>query len=187
MSDETGGGAPSDSVRRAAPSDETRPAAPSLDGPVVLFDGVCNLCAGTVRFIIPRDRHRRFRFASLQSDAGRRILAAAGATPSQPTEARTLDDPPPTDEPPPSLVLVANGRTYLRSTAALRIAAGLGGGWPLLAAFLVIPAPLRDLAYGFVARNRYRWFGRETACDVPRIDEGWRFIDTSVEEARHST
>ena len=157
-------------------SDATKPGAPNLDGPVVLFDGVCNLCAGAVRFIIPRDRRGRFRFASLQSDAGHRILAAAGAPPL-----------PDAGEPPASLILVANGRIHTRSGAALRIAAGLDGGWPLLAAFLAIPAPLRDLAYGFVARNRYRWFGRETACDVPRIDEGWRFIDTSVEEARHST
>ncbi|MYH08810.1 MAG: DUF393 domain-containing protein [Gemmatimonadales bacterium] len=138
---------------------------PGPEGPIVLFDGVCNLCAGAVRFIIPRDRCGRFRFAALQSDAGRRILAATGV------------ETPGADEPPESLILVADRRTYARSGAALRIAAGLGGGWPLLAVFLVIPAPLRDLAYRFVARNRYRWFGKQTACELPRTEESWRFLD----------
>ena len=146
----------------------------SPEGPVVLFDGVCNLCAGAVRFIIPRDRRGRFRFAALQSDAAREILEEVGAPIPEPAAS------------PPSLVLVANGRAHVRSGAALRIAAGLDRGWPLLAVFLVIPAPLRDLAYGFVARNRYRWFGKETACDVPRIDEARRFIDTAGIPARHS-
>ena len=146
-------------------NDAAGPADISLDGPIVLFDGVCNLCAGAVRFIIPRDRRARFRFAALQSDAAREILEWVGAPIPEPEAS------------PPSLVLVANGRAHVRSGAALRIAAGLDRGWPLLAVFLVIPAPLRDLAYRFVARNRYRWFGKETACDVPRIDETWRFID----------
>ncbi|MCY3700417.1 MAG: DCC1-like thiol-disulfide oxidoreductase family protein [Gemmatimonadetes bacterium] len=139
---------------------------PGLEGrPIVLFDGVCNLCAGAVRFIIRRDRRGRFRFAALQSDAGRRIRAEQGAS------------LPEAGEPPESLVLVAGGRTHARSGAALRIAAGLDRGWPLLAVFLVIPAPLRDLAYRLVARNRYRWFGKQTACELPRTDESWRFLD----------
>ncbi|WP_420463629.1 thiol-disulfide oxidoreductase DCC family protein [Candidatus Palauibacter sp.] len=147
-------------------TEAARPADLSLEGPIVLFDGVCNLCAGAVRFIIPRDRRGRFRFASLQSEAGRRILAHVGLA---------LDAEDPAEW---SLVLVANGRGYLRSAAALRIAAGLGRGWPLVAVFLVVPAPLRDLAYRFVARNRYRWFGRKTACELPRTEESSRFLDT---------
>ena len=139
---------------------------PGLEGrPIVLFDGVCNLCAGAVRFIIRRDRRDRFRFAALQSDAGRRIVAEQGAS------------LPEAGEPPESLVLVADGRIHARSGAALRIAAGLDRGWPLLAVFLVIPAPLRDLAYRIVARNRSRWFGKQTACELPRTDESWRFLD----------
>ena len=136
----------------------------SVDGPVVLFDGVCNLCAGAVRFIIPRDRRGRFRFASLQSEAGRRILAATGV------------QLPKSGEAPESLVLVADGRAHLRSGAALRIAAGLDGAWPLAAALLLIPAPLRDGAYRLVARNRQRWFGH-AAREVPPTDESWRFLD----------
>ncbi|WP_419950054.1 thiol-disulfide oxidoreductase DCC family protein [Candidatus Palauibacter sp.] len=146
-------------------TDAARPADPNLEGPIVLFDGVCNLCAGAVRFIIPRDRPGRFRFASLQSEAGQRILTAVGVEAPEPGEA------------PRSLVLVANGRAYLRSGGALRIAAGLGRAWPLAAVLLVIPSPLRDLAYRFVARNRYRWFGKHTACSLPRAAENWRFLD----------
>lgn len=147
---------------------------PGPEGPIVLFDGVCNLCAGAVRFIIPRDRSGRFRFAALQSETGQRILAEAGIEAAEPGEA------------PGSLVLLADGKAYLRSAAALRIAKGLDRAWPLASALLLIPAPLRDLAYRFVARNRYRWFGKETACDVPRSDEAWRFIDTTGIPARHS-
>lgn len=146
-------------------NDAARPADPNFESPIVLFDGVCNLCAGAVRFIIRRDRRGRFRFAALQSDAGRRILAAAGV------------DPPGSGEPPRSLILFARGKVYRGSTAALLILAGLGRAWPFVAALLVIPAPLRNLVYRFVARNRYRWFGKETACELPRNDESWRFID----------
>ena len=163
-------------MNRAAGTGDRSPRTddPGPEGPIVLFDGVCNLCAGAVRFIIPRDRRGRFRFAALQSEAGRRILAENGMTAPEPGGS------------PESLVFVANGRAHVRSGAALRIAAGLDRGWPLLAVLLVIPAPLRDLAYRFVARNRYRWFGKETACDVPRIDEARRFIDTAGTPAKHS-
>jgi predicted DCC family thiol-disulfide oxidoreductase YuxK len=163
-------------VNRAAGTGDRSPRTddPSPEGQIVLFDGVCNLCAGAVRFIIRRDRRGRFRFASLQSDVGRRILAAARV------------DAPESGEPPRSLVLFAGGKVYRSSTAALLILAGLGGAWPFVATLLVIPAPLRHLAYRFIARNRYRWFGKETACDVPRSDEAWRFIDTTGIPARRS-
>jgi len=145
---------------------------PGSEGrPIVLFDGVCNLCAGAVRFIIRRDRRGRFRFASLQSDVGRRLLAATGV------------EPPAPGEPPRSLILFAGGKVYRSSTAALLILAGLGRAWPFVATLLVIPAPLRHLVYRFVARNRYRWFGRETACELPRNEESWRFIDARKQVA----
>ena len=148
-------------------NDAARPAESNFEAPIVLFDGVCNLCAGAVRFIIRRDRRGRFRFASLQSDVGPRILTAA-----------KVDTPGP-GEPPRSLILFAGGKVYRGSTAALLILAGLGRAWPFVATLLIIPAPLRNLAYRFVARNRYRWFGKETACELPRDDESWRFIDNA--------
>ena len=142
------------------------PADPGFEGrPIVLFDGVCNLCAGAVRFIIRRDRRARFRFAALQSEAARRILAATGVETRGP------------GEPPRSLVLFAGGKVYRGSTAALLILAGLGRAWPFVATLLVIPAPLRNVVYRFVARNRYRWFGRKSVCEVPPTDESWRFLD----------
>lgn len=127
----------------------------------VLFDGVCNLCNASVQFIVRRDPTGRFRFASLQSEAGRRLL-----------EEHRL----PTDEL-STVVVVADGRAYTRSDAALRVARGLGGAWPALAALRLVPRPLRDAVYGLVARNRYRWFGRREACMLPTAEERSRFLE----------
>ena len=125
---------------------------------IVLFDGVCNLCNATVNFIIDRDPKGVFRFAALQSGAGRRL---AGALDSE------------------SIVLVDpdRGRTYVRSTAALRIAAGLRWPWPVLAAFLAIPRFLRDAVYDLIARRRYRWFGKLETCRLPEPGVKERFIE----------
>ena len=118
---------------------------------VVLFDGVCNLCNGAVNFVIDRDPDGYFRFAPLQSDVGEEILADAGAADV------SLD----------TIVLVEDGEVYDRSTAALRIARHLSGAWPLLYAFIVVPRPLRDAVYDWIAANRYRWFGTRDQCRVP--------------------
>lgn len=135
------------------------------EGPVLLFDGVCNLCAGVVRFIIPRDRKGRFRFAALQSEIGGSRLRQAGLK-------IDLSDPANA-----TLVLIEGGRAHLRSSAALRVATKLGGAWPLLGVFLIVPPPLRDLIYRWVSRNRYRWFGKNDACYIPESGENWRFLD----------
>ena len=127
-------------------------------GPVVLFDGVCNLCDAAVTFIIDRDADAVFRFASLQSETGQRLTQQYGL------------------ENEDTVVLVADGRCYVRSTAALRIARRLDGAWPLLAALLVVPASLRDAAYRFIARHRYRWFGTRDACRVPTPELRRRFL-----------
>lgn len=127
---------------------------------VVLFDGVCNLCNASVNFVIDRDPAGRFRFAALQSEAAAPLLARAGLAPDH------LG----------SIVLVEEGRIYTRSTAALRIARRLSGAWPLLAVFLAVPRPLRDLAYDVIARHRYRWFGRAEACRVPTPELRTRFL-----------
>ena len=78
---------------------------------------------------------------------------------------------------PETMILLDGVRAHTRSSAALRVAAKLDQGWPLLAVFLVIPRPLRDLVYRWVAGNRYRWFGKRDACYVPEEDESWRFLD----------
>jgi len=130
---------------------------------LVLFDGECNLCNGSVQFILRRDPHARFRFAALQSAAGRQALAAVAAGAVFPD----------------SIVLVAGGTAVVKSTAALRIACGLRWPWPFLAVFFVVPRPLRDLVYDWIARHRYRWFGKQAACMVPTPALRSRFLDAA--------
>jgi predicted DCC family thiol-disulfide oxidoreductase YuxK len=129
--------------------------------PIVLFDGVCNLCSGSVQFIIPRDREGRFRFASLQSPVGQELLARFGIDP-------TVVD---------SVVVIEGDRWYKESDAALRVARGLAGPWKVLTVFRLIPRPLRDRLYRLIARNRYRWFGKKEACWLPTPELRERFLD----------
>jgi predicted DCC family thiol-disulfide oxidoreductase YuxK len=140
--------------------DATKKAAEET-GAVVLFDGVCNLCNGAVNFIIDRDPLGRFRFAALQSSQAEALLAPLRLVP---------------EVAPQSFILVEGGRVYERSTAALRIARRMAGAWRLLYAFIVVPAPLRDILYRFIARNRYRWFGKADACRVPTPELRTRFL-----------
>jgi len=130
-------------------------------GPVILFDGVCNLCNGFVQFVIARDPQGRFRFASLQSKAAAALLN--GQVQSGPL--------------PDSVLLAEDGRIYTRSTAALRVARGLGFPWNLSYGFVMVPKPLRDAVYDWVARNRYAWFGKRDVCMVPTPDQRARFLD----------
>lgn len=118
---------------------------------LILFDGVCNLCSWWVQFVIKRDPGKRFRFATLQSAVGQKILQEAGLPREQPT----------------TILLVEEEKRYFRSTAALRIARQLRGPWPALFIFVLIPLPVRDFLYEVVAKNRYRWFGKRDACFVP--------------------
>lgn len=129
---------------------------------VVLFDGVCNLCHGFVQFIIRHDAAGRFRFAALQSDAGRALLAAQGAPLPAPD--------------PESVLLLLGGRVYSHSAAVLRIAHELGWPWRLAAAGRVLPRAWRDGLYRFVARHRYRWFGRQASCWLPTPALQARFL-----------
>jgi predicted DCC family thiol-disulfide oxidoreductase YuxK len=129
--------------------------------PVILFDGLCNLCAGSVRFVLERDPAGVFDFASLQTDAARALLSESGAPPDLPD----------------SVVLVDGDGIHVRSEAALRIAARLRTPWPLLSVFRILPRALRDAAYDFVARHRYRWFGKRDACLVPTPALRARFLD----------
>ncbi|WP_266368813.1 thiol-disulfide oxidoreductase DCC family protein [Tellurirhabdus rosea] len=128
---------------------------------ILLFDGVCNLCNGAVNFIIDRDPAGHFRFAALQSEAGKALLRKHHFPDTH------LD----------SLILVTDGRVLTRSDAALAVARGLSGGWPLLAVFRFLPRPLRDAVYDWVARNRYRWFGKEDTCRLPSPALKARFLE----------
>jgi len=129
---------------------------------IVLFDGVCNLCNGAVRFIIKRDRFGKFRFASLQSDAGRVLLQRYGVTHWG------------TD----SIVYIPlQGDAFRESSAVLYILKELGQGWQLFFLLIHIPAFLRDGIYRFIARNRYRWFGKKEKCMLPSDTTRSRFIE----------
>lgn len=127
---------------------------------IVLIDGVCHLCQGLVRFIIPRDPKAGFLFAPLQSEAAGRMLSAGGLGSEQ------LN----------TVVLVENGTCYTESAAVLRIARGLRFPWPAAYIFILVPRPLRDALYRLVARNRYRWFGRDEQCLLPTPEIRKRFL-----------
>ncbi|MBJ6111439.1 thiol-disulfide oxidoreductase DCC family protein [Hymenobacter sp. BT523] len=129
----------------------------------IFFDGVCNLCHGFVQFIIRHDPAGRYRFAALQSDAGRALLA------SHAIEASASIDP-------ESVLLLSQGRLYSHSDAVLRIARGLGGVWRLAAVGQLLPRAFRDALYRFVACNRYRWFGRQESCMLPTPELQARFL-----------
>jgi predicted DCC family thiol-disulfide oxidoreductase YuxK len=132
-----------------------------MDQPVVLFDGVCNLCNGAVQFIIKHDKKKQFRFASLQSDAGQQLLEQYNF---------------PTDEL-NSFILIDNGTAYSRSTGALKVCKKLNGLWPMLYTFMVIPKIFRDSIYDWVGRNRYKWFGKKEECMIPTAELKARFLN----------
>jgi predicted DCC family thiol-disulfide oxidoreductase YuxK len=133
-----------------------------VQGPILLFDGVCNLCNAVVRFVVARDRAGVFRFAALQSEVGARLLAEHGV------------EVPEGD--PDSVVLIECGRAYVESTAALRAARYLAFPWFLLWPGLLVPRPIRDAIYRWIARNRYRWFGRRDQCMVPTPELRAKFL-----------
>ncbi|HBR58677.1 MAG TPA: thiol-disulfide oxidoreductase [Blastocatellia bacterium] len=127
---------------------------------IVLFDGICNFCNGSVNFIIERDNAGYFRFAPLQSEYGQVVLHHENINPEE------------TD----SLVLVEDDKVFVRSTAALRIARNLDGIWKFAAIFLVVPRPIRDFCYDLFAKYRYRIFGKRDRCMIPTQEVRERFI-----------
>jgi len=129
--------------------------------PVLLFDGVCNLCSSSVQFVIERDPGGKFRFASLQSEEAKSLLNRHQAY------SEDLD----------SVVLVKNDKVYTRSSAALQVLKTMGGAWSLLYGLIIVPKPIRDFIYDWVARNRYKWFGNKDACWLPTPDLRSRFLD----------
>lgn len=128
---------------------------------LLLFDGVCNFCNGSIQYILERDRHEKFCFASLQSPLGRAVTAALGIPP------QSMD----------TFIMLESGRAYIRSNAALGVLRRMGGWRSLFYGLIVIPRPLRDAVYSLIADNRYRWFGKRDSCMMPTPEIRRRFID----------
>lgn len=126
---------------------------------IVLFDGECNLCDRTVQFIIKRDKKESFRFASIQSSIGQSLL-------------NKLEVPNDIN----SFILIDENKSYIKSTAALRVCKELRGVWKLLYIFIFIPRPLRDMLYTLIAKNRYKWFGKKDNCILPTPEMKNRFL-----------
>lgn len=132
------------------------------DKVIILFDGVCNLCNGAVNWLIVRDKNDLFRFVPLQSGLGQKITLHIGV------DTTRVD----------SIILFQPGLAYYyKSNAALKAAALLGFPWSLWRAFSVFPRPLRDALYDWVARNRYRWFGRKEQCMIPTPELRSKFLE----------
>lgn len=129
------------------------------DNAIVLFDGVCNFCNSSINFIIKWDKKGYFKFAPLQSEIAKKWVGDK------------------TKPMPESVILIENGKTFDRSSAALLIAKKLDGLWPVLFVFIVLPKPLRDAVYNLIGRNRYKWFGKTEACMIPTPEVRSRFLD----------
>lgn len=130
--------------------------------PVIVFDGVCVLCSRWVDFVLRHDRAGRFRLAAMQGEHGRALLQAHGLS---------VDDP-------VSFLLVQDGHGHTDTDAIARVLRGIGGRWSLAATLLrAIPRFCRDPAYRWMARRRYRLFGRRTSCRLPEPGQAWRFLD----------
>lgn len=126
---------------------------------IVLFDGECNLCDKSVQFIMKRDKKGYFKFASLQSDIGQTLL-------QQHKVPATTD----------SIVFIENGTAYTKSTAALKIARKLDGACKLGYVAILIPKPVRNIIYTWIANNRYKWLGKKDACALPTPEQRKRFL-----------
>ena len=128
---------------------------------VIVFDGVCVLCNGWVRFLLRHDHARRYRFAAMQSDAGRALLARHGLDPRDPA----------------SFLLIEGERAWTDSDAIRRVLAGLGGPWRFAHALAAVPRVVRDPLYRALARHRYRLFGRHADCLLPSAEARDRFLE----------
>lgn len=127
---------------------------------VILFDGVCNLCNGAINFVIKKDKGNIFKFAPLQSEIGKTLLSKFEIDTSK------VD----------SIILVDGEKCYVKSSAALRIAKDLSGGYPLLYGFLILPRFIRDAVYDYIAKNRYKWFGKKESCMIPTPELKEKFL-----------
>ena len=127
--------------------------------PIVLFDGYCNLCSWWVHFILKHDKQKRFRFCALQSTAAEKLFSRFNYS-----------------EKNKSVVLLVDNKIFLKSTAVLTICKQLKGFWPLIYVFIIVPSFIRDGVYDFIAKHRYKWYGKQSNCYIPSIEERERFI-----------
>jgi predicted DCC family thiol-disulfide oxidoreductase YuxK len=130
------------------------------DKPIILFDGVCNLCNGAVQFVIKHDLQEQFLFTSLQSDAGQKLLRQFNIP---------LDNF-------NSFILLQNETVYTQSTAALKVIKQLNGAWKLLYGFIIVPSFIRNAVYSLISNNRYKWFGKLNECMLPTPALQARFL-----------
>ena len=130
---------------------------------IVLFDGVCNLCNGAVVYIIKRDKNDVFRFAALQSDIGQKLINERNIDTSK------ID----------SIILIEPGIAYYtKSSAAIKIMNEFGGLWRVMNVFnYLLPTSIRDIIYDFIAKNRYKWFGKQESCMIPTPELKAKFLD----------
>ncbi len=126
----------------------------------ILFDGVCNLCNGAVTYIIKRDKKNVFKFAALQSEIGQQLISKFNIDTSK------VD----------SIILIDGDTHYEKSTAALHIAKQLSGAYPLLFGFIVVPKFIRNSVYDYIAKNRYKWFGKKESCMIPTAELKSKFL-----------
>lgn len=130
------------------------------DHKIILFDGVCNLCNGAINHVIKRDEKNVFKFAALQSDIGQELTSKFNID-------RLKVD---------SIILIDGEKHYEKSSAALYIAKHLSGAYPLLFGFMIIPKFIRNAVYDYIARNRYKWFGKKESCMIPTAELKDKFL-----------
>jgi predicted DCC family thiol-disulfide oxidoreductase YuxK len=130
------------------------------ENPIILFDGVCNLCNSSVQFVIKHDKKKKFNFAPLQSDAGQALLKRYHLP-------KTISN---------SFVLIQNNIAYSKSTAALKVAKQLNGAIKILYIFIIFPTFIRNWVYDLIAKNRYKWFGKQAHCIMPTAELQNRFL-----------
>tara|TARA_R110000868_G_scaffold145181_1_gene365097 strand:+ start:17019 stop:17426 length:408 start_codon:yes stop_codon:yes gene_type:complete len=133
-----------------------------LDKKIILFDGVCNLCNASIQLVIKHDKKDEYRFAALQSELGQKMTA------ERHIDTTAID----------SIILVEPGVAYYtKSTAALKVGKNFGGLWSLLAVFEWIPEGIRNVVYDFIAKNRYKWYGKKDSCMIPTPELKAKFLD----------
>lgn len=130
------------------------------DHPVLLFDGICNLCNGSVIAIVNRDPQAKIRFASLQSELGQKLVT------QHQLDQKDID----------SVIMIYEGQAFVKSDAVFRVLQLLGGFYRLFLVFKILPRGLRDLIYDWIAANRYVWFGKRDVCMIPTPDLDDRFL-----------